>query len=134
MQHPPITERVLDGDPLVGDQLRPMGGRSLVGSTPEFGPASAKSLPVSADECRLDPVRLTRQQQLAAETIGLMSKLNRKLESYLAYQAGSHLDESSKLLNDDAVVWMRQTLDDLGATVAGMEAAFPVQRVESFEP
>ncbi|PYI65121.1 hypothetical protein CVV68_19545 [Arthrobacter livingstonensis] len=69
-----------------------------------------------------------------ADTIGIIAKLDRKLECYLAVQSASPSEESSKLINDSAVVWIRQTLEDLAATIEGIEAAFTASRAEALEP
>lgn len=134
MRHPPSSEKLFDRVPFLVGQEWPLDGRLFWGPTPEPGPASAKLRPTPTDECHLSRIRLVRQQQLMADTIGLISNLDRKLECYLAVQSASPLEESSKLMNDSAVAWIRQTLEDLTATVVGIEAAFTAPRAESLKP
>jgi hypothetical protein len=67
---------------------------------------------------------MARQEQLAVEILGLISSLNRTLDSYLSVQSGRALDASSKQVNATAVEWMQDALSDLSATVAGIEVAF----------
>lgn len=64
---------------------------------------------------------MDRQELLAADIVRLIANLDGTLDNYLAIQAGRRLDESSRLLNDSAIAWMRTTLDDLVATVVGIE-------------
>lgn len=53
----------------------------------------------------------------------LLSVLHQKLEEYLAVQGDGPMDEPSRLVNESAIVWMQDSLQDLEATLVGLEAA-----------
>lgn len=67
--------------------------------------------------------RQAGRDQLAAELMGLIGRLRRELDHYLAVQSDCPADESVRLLNDSAAAWMQESLHDLEATVVGLEAA-----------
>ncbi|SEE63128.1 hypothetical protein SAMN04489740_1976 [Arthrobacter alpinus] len=62
------------------------------------------------------------QAQAAREVIGLVEMLRDTLEGYLAIRAGLSPDESSRIDTAEAGQWMQRTIDDLVATIVGIEA------------
>ncbi|WP_425863850.1 hypothetical protein [Arthrobacter sp. TWP1-1] len=63
-----------------------------------------------------------QQEQLAQELLGLVVELRNKLELYLDFQTSSSTDDTVKLETEAAVEWMGQTIEDLVATIVGLES------------
>lgn len=63
---------------------------------------------------------------MAADILRHIAILNRKLDSYLGLKSLHPLDESNMLVNDAAVEWMRESLEDLAATLVGIEMVFGI--------
>ncbi|ALV44593.1 hypothetical protein MB46_02715 [Arthrobacter alpinus] len=74
----------------------------------------------SAHEALLSEVDC--QAQAAREVVGLVEMLKDSLEGYLAIRAGLSSDESSRIDTAEAGEWMQRTIDDLVATIVGIEA------------
>lgn len=64
---------------------------------------------------------LDQQEQLAEEVGGLVVELSHKLERYMAIEIMLATGESARADINEAVEWMRGTIEDLVATVVGIE-------------
>lgn len=79
-------------------------------------------------------LHLDQQEQLSDDLVGLVAELKRKLGSYLAITALLAPDESSLSDSGAAVAWMEETIDDLVATVVGVQAASPDTAADPVSP
>lgn len=86
-------------------------GSDVGPQTPEFHAVSEPSLKL-----------LDRQERLAEDVTGLVVALKQKLESYQALKGLLAADESERADIYEALEWMRRTIEDLLATVVGIEA------------
>lgn len=113
--------------PLVGTEETVYGLPGVDGVKQALGDQALATLGVpradSADEPAL--LHLDQQEQLSDDLVRLVAELKRKLGSYLAISALLAPDESSLRDSGAAVAWMEETIDDLVATVVGVQAASP---------
>ena len=64
---------------------------------------------------------MDQQEQLAEEMGGLVAELRHKLERYLALETMLATDALARADIEEAVEWMQGTIEDLMATVVGIE-------------
>jgi len=120
---------VLDGRSPAPD-LQLIRNRDMQAPMP---PDTPRWRPSAGSGDRLTPLRMARQEQLAAEIMELISTLDRTMATYATVQSGRPMDASARQINTVALEWMSETLGDLSATVVGVEAAFLTNDTRSGE-
>lgn len=64
----------------------------------------------------------TRQEQLADDLLGLAQTLTLKLEDYSSCPSAASADPEWAQESGNAVAWMKTTVEDLTATIVGLQA------------
>jgi hypothetical protein len=63
-----------------------------------------------------------QQEQLAEDILELVAELKLKLGRYLAFRTSGSADDTVKLDTEAAIEWVDVTIEDLVATIVGVEA------------
>ncbi|MHA7304932.1 hypothetical protein ACX80E_06770 [Arthrobacter sp. TMN-49] len=93
--------------------------------TLELQALSEPDVPVGCATGEPPLMLLDRQEVLASEVVALVVELHHKLELYLATNSRLATDEVLRLDAEAAVAWMQETIEDLVATVVGIEEIDP---------
>lgn len=91
---------------------------AYAGTISDVGPQALEDGAVSEPSLKL----LDRQERLAQDVTELVVALKQKLESYQALKGMLAADEAERADIDEALEWMQRTIEDLLATVVGIEA------------
>jgi DTW domain-containing protein YfiP len=92
---------------------------------------SLKAVPAFVPDSNVISIHRIRQEQLVADILANIEILARKLEHYRDMQARQCLDEVSRMSNDAAIDWMQESIEDLAATLTGLEmvVALPISGI-----
>ncbi|WP_343319857.1 hypothetical protein AAFM46_04705 [Arthrobacter sp. TMP15] len=99
----------------------PRENDNATSSNPEITPESLRPLTLVGQR-RVRQSRAQQHQQVSGEIVELVVELKDKLRDYLALNALSPTSGSAPNDTRDAVKWMENTIEDLLATVVGVEA------------